>query len=249
MSIEKYNPKVEYETIPYAQININVIQNIPNMEAGFVWVYLQTKPKDWKIIKEHLKNHFKIGDGKIKKIFSYLAKSQLIEYIKEYDSKGKITGWDIKVLNGSRFVSYPQPESTGSIIHRVDSHSNGSGALHIIENTNNRKSRELVRKKREALSENFEANQEALVAMKSKNLDPMKVISKFRQDAKSKDLRYVDWDAAFMKWIINEKVVSNALIFSKNVINSPINEPRCTVPDYGPGHPTWEALHGNSVSK
>jgi len=22
------------------------------------------KPKDWKIIKEHLKNHFKIGDGK-----------------------------------------------------------------------------------------------------------------------------------------------------------------------------------------
>jgi len=34
MSIEKYNPKVEYETIPYAQININVIQNIPNMEAG-----------------------------------------------------------------------------------------------------------------------------------------------------------------------------------------------------------------------
>jgi len=70
--------------------------------------------------------------------------------------KVRITGWDIKVLNGSRFVSYPQPESTGSIIHRVDSHSNGSGhyiyrKIQIIE-----KAEKLVRKNAKLSLKNFE---------------------------------------------------------------------------------------------
>ncbi len=239
MSVEKYNPRMDYETIPYAQININVVQNITNMEAGFVWVYLQTKPKDWKIIKEHIKNHFGIGNAKIKTIFSYLAKCNLIEYVQETGEKGKFGQHDIRVLNGSRFISYPQ-NSTGGSIHRPSvSRSTGSGLLHIKENTKDRKAESPERKKHVPLPDNFEANSEAIESIRNKDLDQFSVVSKFIQNAKSKGLKYLDWDAALMKWILDEKKPSKTI-----TIKSPVNEPKSTVQEWGPGHAGWESLHG-----
>lgn len=246
MSVEKYNPQMHYETIPYAQININVIQNITNMEAGFVWVYLQSKPKDWTIIKEHLKNHFKIGDDKIKKIFSFLSKSNLIEYIKEYDKKGKILKWDIKVLNGSKFISYPQAKSTGVKIHRVADHTCGSGALHIKENTKERKSREsTTRQKRSPLSDDFVFDEENQKICQEKNLDNKLVMDKFKAFIKASSKKSEDWQAEAKLWILRERHVNPANVK---------NEMRSNVMEYGPGHPTWEAnqewkrKHGSNMN-
>lgn len=106
MSIEKFNPRIYGEAIPYTQVNSKVIQEITNMEAGFVWVYLLTLPPTWKVVKEHLKNHFGIGKEKIKSIFSYLNKCNLIEYVQDRSNDGKMGQSDIRVLNGNKFINY-----------------------------------------------------------------------------------------------------------------------------------------------
>jgi hypothetical protein len=130
MSVQKYNShtRVNNEIIPYTQINTYVIQNIDNIEAGFVWVYLQSKPETWDVIKEHIKKKYKLGNGKIKSIFSYLVKHRLIKNnpIRTEDGK-KISHHDIIVLNGEQFIKDISKEklstdemSTGSIINPVD---------------------------------------------------------------------------------------------------------------------------------
>ncbi len=113
MSIEKFNPSITGETIPYVQANTFVIQNITNIEALAVWIYLLTLPKDWEVVKAHIKKHFGLGDNKVKTIFAYLNKHLLIEYIQERGEDGKMRQIEIKVLNGSRFI--PEAETAGSI--------------------------------------------------------------------------------------------------------------------------------------
>ena len=134
MSIEKFNSKTEvtHEIVPFTQINRNVIQNFKDMLAGYVWVYLLSMPADWIVIKEQLKTHFKLGDKKLKTIFSTLNAHNLIRYEKIIDEKtNRVLKWKIHVLNGSNFIQVPEkikktyPQSTGSISTRVEIHTSG----------------------------------------------------------------------------------------------------------------------------
>lgn len=246
MSIEK---TISYEEIPYFQIYTHVIQNINDLEAGFVWVYLRSKPKDWEVIKEHLKNKFNIGDDKLKKIFSYLASHKLIKYVRTRDDKGKIIKVEIVVLNGSKFINDQQLKdlstgdnktdgSTGVKTQRVASHTCGSGALHIIENTNNRKdtnNRESVPKKSYCPgTPDLIITEESVKIAEYKNLDIIKIAYKFMNYAKENGWLRHDWKSAFVKWISDER---------RNHIKLNSNEIRSTVKEYGPGHPTWDSLH------
>lgn len=106
MSIEKFtdDTRITQEVVPFTQVNTKVVQNLYDMEAGFVWIYLLTMPRNWKIVKEHLKNHFNIGNAKIKKIFSYLHARQLIEYTRKREANGTLGRVDIRILNGSKFI-------------------------------------------------------------------------------------------------------------------------------------------------
>lgn len=128
MAVEKFNTKskVTHEKIPFTQVSNIVINGITDLEAGFVYIYLLSKSGDWEIIKSHIKNRFKIGDAKIKKIFSYLAKRNLIRNILIKTEDGsRISHHDIEVLNGSAFI----PEnSTGSVFNPVEFHTYGNKA-------------------------------------------------------------------------------------------------------------------------
>jgi len=121
MSIQKFCSKsqVTSESIPYTQVNTKVIQSIKFIQAGFVWVYLLSKPKDWLVIKSHLRNNFGISEKMMKKIFSYLTKSNLIRNIavRTPDNK-KISHFDIEVLNGESFINIDE-NLLGSISTRV----------------------------------------------------------------------------------------------------------------------------------
>lgn len=126
MPVQKYNSetKINHQPIPYTQINTYVIQNLTNMEAGWVWLYLLSKPVDWLVIKAHLKNHFNIGNAKVKSILSYLAKCHLIENIQIRDEKGRIVRTDVNVLNGENFINISKLStdelSIGSKIEPMD---------------------------------------------------------------------------------------------------------------------------------
>lgn len=66
--------------------------------------------------------------------------------------------------------------------------------------------REPARKKRVALPENFEPDAEAKAMAKNKGLDLIRVKSKFIVHAKSEGWMREDWNAAFIKWVIDEKI-------------------------------------------
>lgn len=85
---------------------------------------------------------------------------------------------------------------------------------------------------------------EASSIIKSKKLDEPMVISSFIAYAKAKAWQLNDWKAAFIKWVIDQKTP----FISENNYKKALNEPRCTVKEWGPGHPSWDSLHGKSGS-
>jgi hypothetical protein len=159
MAIEKLDfGKVISEKIPYTLVLNSVIQNIKNLEALAVWIYLYSKPTDWKVIKSNLKNEYHIGNKKIKDIFSYLNRCKLIKYTQARCEKGTLAPIDILVLNGEKFdkkVTFQAEKTTGSkidplvefidltagsILHPPASRTTGFSPLQKKENTKERKS-------------------------------------------------------------------------------------------------------------
>lgn len=231
MSIEKFSddPRLAFEDVPFTQVNNNVIQCIKNMQAGFVWVYLLSRPRTWKIVKEHLKSHFKMGDGKIKSIFSYLNKSNLISYERERYSDGTLGPVEIRVLNGSRFIDLELSTgktTTGLKTTRVDNHTSGSGALYKKKNIKKEKS-----KKREGLS-SLKINQQHQDIAKERGLVLSVIVKKYTEYCIS--IERTPSEDGLTSWLLNEK--------TRNA-SKPVIESRCTIPLYGRGHPTYDMLH------
>lgn len=105
MSVQKLSDESKFikEKVPFAQICTNVINNIKNGDAFLVWAYLQAKTKNWKVIKQDIKKRYGFGNTKLKRIFSYLNRSNLIKYVQRIGSNGQFELMDIMVLNGSKF--------------------------------------------------------------------------------------------------------------------------------------------------
>jgi hypothetical protein len=219
MSVEKFKPTIENECIPYAQIRQEVIDNITNLEAGFVWIYLISKPSSWQVIKEHLKHKFGIGDKKLKVIFAYLRKCNLIEYIQTKDEKGSFGKSNIRILNGSRFVSYPQEKPAGSIWVPPGLGTSGKEGL-VINNKQQEvtKQREAerpksppkpARQKREPLSADFHPDEKRLLLAKETSLRvglPVdKLLRKFHLVQSSSTRPSADWQAELEKFLMTER--------------------------------------------
>lgn len=105
MSVEKLssNSRVKHEQIPFTQICNNVIYKIKDSDSFLVWCYLQSKTADWKVIKQDIKNNYGFGDKKLKKIFSYLHRANLLKYVQMHSASGAFARVDIRVLSGTNF--------------------------------------------------------------------------------------------------------------------------------------------------
>jgi len=153
MSIEKLDSfKIKKSNISFTTIPNKVVQNIKNAEALAIWVYLLTLPPDWKVIKEQLKSHFSFGDNKIKRIFSYLVRSKLLQYSRERFLDGRLGEIEINIscgenfdenepfiaLNDNKIVNISTGVKTIPVVtsgmetRRVENQTSGSGALQNI---------------------------------------------------------------------------------------------------------------------
>ena len=105
MSIQKMSDssRTYIESNPFTQINNEVIMNIKDNDAFRVYCYLQSKSRDWKVIKTHLQTVCGVGSRKMTQVFSYLNRAKLIRYVKVIDDYGKFIKFDIQVLNGTQF--------------------------------------------------------------------------------------------------------------------------------------------------
>lgn len=145
-NIEKLDfDTIEHEEIPYTVIHTKVIQTITDHFAGFIWVYLQSLPRTWKVNKTHLQKHFNIGADKLKKHLAYLNRCRLIEYVRYRTPGGTLGKCRIRVLNGTNFdvnsTSSPgfktivEGPSTGVKNHLVDHHTTGKSVTINTINT------------------------------------------------------------------------------------------------------------------
>lgn len=152
--------------LPYTIISSLVIRQIKNPLAGFIWIFLQSLPPNWIVIKEQIKNKFDLGDNTLKKIFSYLNRCSLIAYERERVD-GKLGEIVIKILDGTQFKSdepyvstrgsknAPVVKTTGSITRRLENHTSGSGALQIQDKNKSYKNK----KTRNAFDEKKNSNE------------------------------------------------------------------------------------------
>lgn len=218
MSIEKLDfKKVTKENLPYTLILTKVIQNIKHIESLAIWAYLCSLPPDWKICKEHLKNHFQIGNSKLKAIFSYLKRAGLIDYFQERLENGLMGDHVIHVLCGDKFnenepyfvtggsVSNPPDSTGGSIYRRAVNRSSGSGLLQKKQKT-----KEIKKQKKEReqpLSPDFKINEETVLyvqqleglSSQEKKLEHQKFYDYYLGTQETK----TDWNAAARIWFTN----------------------------------------------
>jgi hypothetical protein len=102
--IEKYDAhEFEKEQLPFTQICNHVINNIQNVTAGFIWIYLQSKPATWVPCKHEIMKRFDISESTYKRHMAYLSHVRLVEYRQARGKDGKLGKNRLVILNGTKF--------------------------------------------------------------------------------------------------------------------------------------------------
>src|SRR5690606_35090841 len=76
---------------------------IQNITAGFIWIYLQSKPATWVPCKNEIMKRFGISDSTYKRHMAYLSHVRLVEYRQIRNKDGKLGKSRLVILNGTKF--------------------------------------------------------------------------------------------------------------------------------------------------
>lgn len=231
MSVEAYDPKITQEIDPFFMISRKVVQEIDDPVAGFVWVYLRSMSSTWKVIKAHIKKHFGLSDDKIKKVFAWLNAHNLIQYRQQRLPSGEMGDHEIHVLNGR---DYLRPagvrKSTKKSIKSKAVTDGGKTAPPVNRTTgkpgtniNKQSNTDLTKQRAQRTPQSGRAapsrtycpkskadlvSDEAHEQASKKNLDMEHLADGFMAYAKSNGWKRTDWKAAFLKWVIDEKITT-----------------------------------------
>lgn len=227
MSVEKLSDssRVNHEKPPFVQIPNKVVEHIKDNDSFRVWAYLLSKSGDWKVIKTHLKNKFNFGNKKMKSIFSYLARANLIEYVQTKSKDGTFSKMDIHVLSGLNFDIKQEFKSTLPVGQKTGRAVNGtyrSGPLLNKETTKERertKKRESIRKRKKRrlpLSDDFvpELKLEAVMQEKAKEcgITTKEILDKFKSYHKAKGTTASDWQSELALFLIRERPKAKSIL-------------------------------------
>lgn len=267
MSVEKLDfTYVRQQKKTFTTYLNDVIQSIRDGFTLAVYIYLGSLPPDWSINKQHLMNHFGVGRDKIQSALTWMHRNKLIEYDQKRNSDGTLSTSGIVVKDGQEYIEEILkkqllntatletrtvanfPDSTALLkIRNPDNPDSGKSApTKYIDNTKQNKKREstLAQKRRSPLSENFkpdEKNQELLQERsKECHISEENLLLKFVSLKKNES--HIDWQQQLTLFLLNEKPLLNYM--NKEFPRNSQNEQRCTVPDWGPGHPSYDSLHG-----
>lgn len=94
VNVEKATPTLFYaKQAPYSSVSNDVVAMIANPDALAIWIYLQTRSSDWKVIGSYLQDRFSIGRDRYSKAMAYLKEIGLVshEVVRE-EGTGKVLG-------------------------------------------------------------------------------------------------------------------------------------------------------------
>lgn len=254
MSIIKNTPNfLKHTGLSFTTIINQMMALIPDAAALGIYCYLSSKPENWNISHAELQKRFGKGRDYIRNKINILKEIGAIKTSAIKDEKGKIMYWETTLVNLVGIHNTENPYS-GNKTHITENPECGQSrhlekpALVIKEIKNkrdNKNKRESVRKKPLTslpLSLSFQADEkrEALIkdTAQRSGISAADLLTKFKNITHLSQKKSIDWQLELENFLINEK--------SKQISNYTSNntqELRPSVPFYGPGHPTWDALN------
>lgn len=253
MSIQKLSDDSSFrkEKIPFSQISNKVIEHIKDNDAFRIYSFLCSKDRTWKVVKEWTEKQCGIGKVKAKQCWSYLARCNLIQYIEIRDSQGRIIKHDIEVLAGLQFkteepfLNKKQNVKTTSMKtiplgnhHRYEKPPGGKTTrmennLLLNKDITNKDKRKKQRESLSVPSDNFYPNIENQRLISERGLDVDYLTKKFILKAKSKGWKYVDVQAGFGAFILEERKIDkkewfNPVEYTFNALQENLNRKNMT---------------------
>jgi len=77
--------------IPYFMLSREVVQSINNPDALAIWCYLQSKPQNWIVLEDQVRDYFNIGRAKYLKAMKCLREAGLYKVVRIKDEKNRFT--------------------------------------------------------------------------------------------------------------------------------------------------------------
>jgi hypothetical protein len=256
MSVQKYvigQKKGGYTAIPN-----HVIEGLKDYALIGLYLYLIHLPEGWEFHKSHLQKQGNIGRDKLDKYLSRLEDHGLITTAQKRGTNGRFSHFVMDVFDGSDFKNIDLQKTEKLSTSPCPEKPLTENRL-LVNSTYKRNKYKInnITKKRESSAAQSAASpslsycpkskaklisNEAQEKARKKNLDIDDLLDGFMAHAKAHSWRRADWKAAFLKWVIDERTISEQKD-AANITNSPIPT-KCTAIEWGPGHPSWEMLHG-----
>lgn len=83
--------------IPYFMLSREVVQSINNPDALAIWCYLQSKPQNWIVLEEQVRDYFDIGRSKYLKAMRCLREAGLYKVVRLKDDQNRFTSNEFHV--------------------------------------------------------------------------------------------------------------------------------------------------------
>jgi hypothetical protein len=77
--------------IPYFMLSREVVQSINNPDALAIWCYLQSKPQNWIVLEEQVRDYFNIGRSKYLQAMRCLREAGLYKVVRLKDDQNRFT--------------------------------------------------------------------------------------------------------------------------------------------------------------
>jgi hypothetical protein len=270
MSVQKLDFSIVKQAKRGFTTHLNeVVQNITEGFYLGVYVYLSSLPPTWNINRVQLGSHFDVGRDKINGALAWLNDHYLIEYKQEKDDLGIFGPTYIEVLDGLQFIenfnkNQTRSKNVSATLKTRATDYPGTGKSAPINNIifKNKK----ITKKRPsdaglvgfddwyALYPRKEQKKKAQAAWKKEKCSGRKdeliliLQKRIDEDYKFRERKHIPLPASYLNgnmWEdeIKPHIPVKPIQVAEQSSNSQ-NELRSTVPEYGPGHSRYDAIHG-----
>lgn len=237
----------------------NVIHSLKcNLQALGFYLYLLSLPDNWEFYKTNLSKECSIGIKKVDKLLQILKSYGLVKYGQERNEKGQFERffleiYDVEQIKQEHEESYPQDLPDGNFCRAAKTVGRiGEAIKEEIKNKNkklkNKRGKEPLEPQNRLTLSDFKnrlldfTEEEMQIASELGVANIALVFEKFKTHLQIKS-RTSFLREEFKLWLLKErpeKHKSTKIPF----INS--QETRCTVPEWGPGHPSYDSLHARN---
>lgn len=190
---------------------INVLKG--NLEALGLYLHLLSLPDNWEFYKTHLCKEYQIGIKKLEKLLKVLASFELVQYGQKRNEKGQFEAFymDIYDLDTIKINKLEENSPDGHFCRTAKTVRRSGEAIKEVlkkEVKKEIKEREIARKKREPLPDNFILNKENSQRCKERSINEVQFLTKFKLKQKGK--LNSDWQNEAKIWIETENVQKNS---------------------------------------